>query len=81
MTSTEADCSHQKNQTGPSKASAAKSRALLESDLTAHGQDAIIRGALKAQYLIGLADTPAQFEAMIQNDTAALADVFKDPVN
>ena len=41
-------------------------------------RSAKVQEKLKAQYLLGLADTPAQFDAMIQNDTAALADVFKD---
>jgi tripartite-type tricarboxylate transporter receptor subunit TctC len=36
---------------------------------------------LRAQFLIGLADTPEQFDEVIRNDTAALADVFKDFVN
>jgi tripartite-type tricarboxylate transporter receptor subunit TctC len=41
-------------------------------------QSAKVQEKLKAQYLLGLADTPAQFDAMIQSDTAALADIFKD---
>jgi tripartite-type tricarboxylate transporter receptor subunit TctC len=41
-------------------------------------RSAKVQEKLKAQYRLGLADTPAQFDAMIQNDTAALADVFKD---
>jgi tripartite-type tricarboxylate transporter receptor subunit TctC len=41
-------------------------------------QSAKVQEKLKVQYLLGLADTPAQFDAMIQSDTAALADVFKD---
>lgn len=41
-------------------------------------QSAKVQEKLKAQYLLGLADTPAQFDARIQSDTAALADVFKD---
>jgi hypothetical protein len=31
--------------------------------------------------LIALADTPEQFDEIIRNDTAALADVFKDVAN
>ena len=36
---------------------------------------------LQAQFLIGLADSPAQFDEIIQSDTAALGDVFKDFAN
>jgi tripartite-type tricarboxylate transporter receptor subunit TctC len=39
-------------------------------------QSAKVQEKLKAQYLLGLADTPAQFDVMIQSDIAALADVF-----
>ena len=47
LTAHRAACPHQRSQTAPSRASTAKSRALLESDLTSHGQGTIIRGALK----------------------------------
>jgi tripartite-type tricarboxylate transporter receptor subunit TctC len=43
-------------------------------------QSAKFRERLQAQFLIGLADTPEQFDAIIRNDTAALSDVFKDLV-
>ncbi len=44
-------------------------------------QSAKFREKLQAQFLIGLADTPEQFDEIIRNDTAALNDVFKDFVN
>jgi tripartite-type tricarboxylate transporter receptor subunit TctC len=44
-------------------------------------QSAKVREKLQAQFLIGLADTPEQFDEIIRNDTAALGDVFKDSVN
>jgi tripartite-type tricarboxylate transporter receptor subunit TctC len=44
-------------------------------------QSTRFREKLQAQFLIPLADTPEQFDAIIRNDTAALADVFKDYVN
>jgi tripartite-type tricarboxylate transporter receptor subunit TctC len=37
-----------------------------------------VQDKLRAQFLIGLSDTPEQFDEIIRNDTAALADVFKD---
>ena len=47
LTAPPADCSHQRNTTDPPKPSTAKSRALLESDLTADGQIIIIRASLR----------------------------------
>jgi tripartite-type tricarboxylate transporter receptor subunit TctC len=41
-------------------------------------QSAKFREKLQAQFLIGLDDTPEQFDEIIRNDTAALSDVFKD---
>jgi tripartite-type tricarboxylate transporter receptor subunit TctC len=40
-----------------------------------------VQEKLRSQYLISLADTPEQFDEIIRTDTAALADVFKDPAN
>jgi tripartite-type tricarboxylate transporter receptor subunit TctC len=40
-----------------------------------------IQASLKSQYLTSLADAPEQFDEIIRADTAALADVFKDPIN
>jgi len=44
-------------------------------------QSAKVQDRLKAQFLIGLADTPQQFDVIISDDTAALADVFKDSIS
>jgi tripartite-type tricarboxylate transporter receptor subunit TctC len=44
-------------------------------------QSTKVQEKLKAQSLLGLADTPEQFDEIIRNDAAALADVFKDSVN
>lgn len=40
-----------------------------------------VQEKLRSQFLIGLADTPEQFDEIIKSDTAALADVFKGFVN
>jgi tripartite-type tricarboxylate transporter receptor subunit TctC len=53
----------------------------INKDVLEITQTAGFRERLRAQFLIGLADTPEQFDEIIRNDTAALADVFKDFVN
>jgi hypothetical protein len=53
----------------------------INKDILDITQSTRFREKLQAQFLIGLADTPEQFDAIIRNDTAALADVFKDYVN
>ena len=44
-------------------------------------QSAKVQEKLRAQFLIGITDTPQQFDEIIRKDTTALADVFKDGVN
>lgn len=53
----------------------------INKDLLEIIQSPKFREKLQAQFLIGLADTPEQFEEIIRNDAAALSDVFKDFVN
>ena len=40
-----------------------------------------VQAKLKSQFLIGITDTPEQFDRIIRDDTASLADVFKDMPN
>jgi tripartite-type tricarboxylate transporter receptor subunit TctC len=40
-----------------------------------------VQAKLKSQFLIGITDTPDQFDRLIREDTASLADVFKDMPN
>jgi len=53
----------------------------INKDLLEIIQSPKFREKLQAQFLIGLADTPEQFDEIIRSDTAALGDVFKDVVN
>jgi tripartite-type tricarboxylate transporter receptor subunit TctC len=53
----------------------------INTDILEIIQSAKFKEKLQAQFLIGLADTPEQFDEIIRNDTAALSDVFKDLVN
>jgi tripartite-type tricarboxylate transporter receptor subunit TctC len=53
----------------------------INKDVLEITQSARFKERLQAQFLIGLADTPEQFDGIIRNDTAALADVFKDFVH
>jgi tripartite-type tricarboxylate transporter receptor subunit TctC len=53
----------------------------INADVSEIVKSAKVQEKLKSQFLIALADTPEQFDEIIRNDTAALADVFKDVVN
>jgi tripartite-type tricarboxylate transporter receptor subunit TctC len=53
----------------------------LNRDLVAILQSPQVKAKLAAQFVIGVTDTPAAFDKIIRDDTARLAEIFKEVTN